>query len=451
MKINDKIYLEKLVSYYPQELDKPSKYNNYNPREFDLDEWLNKYYINYRTTGYADGTKYILDCCPFNSSHKGKDAVIMKSRSGALGFHCFHNSCADKSWKDVRLLFEPDAYEKKYQEQEQKMYRSFNRNKVKESKPIVEKESNPIFLTAKNIFNIPKVEESFVKTGITDIDKKIRGLKKGFVSVWSGLRGSAKSTVLSQITLNAVNEGNNVGFYSGELAPKNFMRWMNLQASGKANVEPGKYEGYYNVPRKIQEQIADWMEGHFWLYNNDYGNDSKAILEQLEKTIQDKKLDLLILDNLMAFDLSTLNENKWDGQKDFVWELHKMAQKYDVHIAFVAHPRKAMGYLRLDDISGSADIANAVEYAFIVHRNNYDFQRLTKQMFGWKDDNEVYLGTNIVEICKDRDGGTQDFFIPLYYEVETKRLKNHKSENIIYGWNKENDGFEQMDIETPFG
>lgn len=441
IKISDKVYLEKLVSYYPEEMDKPSKYNNYNPRQFDLDEWLNKYYINYKTTSFSDGTKYVLDCCPFDSSHKGRDAVIIKSRNGAIGFHCFHNSCSDKTWKDVRLLFEPDAYEKKWQEQEQKMYKSFNRNKVKESKPIVEKESNPIFLTAKNIFDIPKVEESFVKTGITDIDKRIRGLKKGFVSVWSGLRGSAKSTVLSQITLNAVNEGNNVGFYSGELAPKNFMRWMNLQACGKSKVEQGKYEGYYNVPRKIQEQIANWMEDHFWLYNNDYGNDSKAILEQLEKTIQEKQLDLLILDNLMAFDLSTLNENKWDGQKDFVWELHKMAQKYDVHIAFVAHPRKAMGFLRLDDISGSSDIANAVEYAFIVHRNNYDFKRLTCQMFGWKDDNEIYDGTNIIEICKDRDGGTQDYFVPLFYEVETKRLKNYKSENVIYGWDKEDDGF----------
>ena len=50
---------------------------------------------------------------------------------------------------------------------------------------------------------------------------------------------------------------------------------------------------------------------------------------------------------------------------------------------FVAHPRKSVGFLRLDDISGSADIANAVENAFIVPQNN-DFRKRSKEMFGGK-------------------------------------------------------------------
>ena len=93
-----------------------------------------------------------------------------------------------------------------------------------------------------------------------------------------------------------------------------------------------------------------------------------------------------------------------------------------------------MGFLRLDDISGSADLANAVDNAFIVHRNNNDFKRLSAQMFGWDDEDEVYEGTNVVEIAKDRDGGNQDVFIPLYYEKESKRLKNDFTENRIYSW-----------------
>ena len=50
-------------------------------------------------------------------------------------------------------------------------------------------------------------------------------------------------------------------------------------------------------------------------------------------------------------------------------------------------------------------------------------------MFGWKDDNQIYQATNVIEIAKDRDGGVMDYFIPLYYEPETKRLKNYSSEN----------------------
>ena len=62
-------------------------------------------------------------------------------------------------------------------------------------------------------------------------------------------------------------------------------------------------------------------------------------------------------------------------------------------------------------------------------------------MFGWKDDNELYRATNVIEIAKDRDGGIQDHFTPLFYEKESKRLKNYVAENKLYGWNKHDDGF----------
>ena len=71
-------------------------------------------------------------------------------------------------------------------------------------------------------------------------------------------------------------------------------------------------------------------------------------------------------------------------------------------------------------------------------------------MFQWTDSEPIYMATNVIEIAKDRDGGTQDVFIPLWYELETKRLKNYQSENVIYGWDNDN-GFEYTDEETPFG
>lgn len=448
IEVNDIKYLQKLCDLYPKE-EKPQKYNNYHPREFDLEEWMNKYGLRYRKSSYADGTKYILECCPFDSNHKGKDACIFQSKTGAIGFHCFHNSCIDKTWKDVRLLYEPDAYEKRQQEYEKRIYAKPNRQQ--EVKKIHEADGKPVFYTASDILNLPQEEESFVKTGIGMIDRKMRGWKKTYVSVISGLRASGKSSVISEVCLDCVDSGNRAGVFSGELAPKNFMRWMNLQAAGKGYVEPTQFEDYYNVRREYQEKIADWLGNNFFLYNNEYGNNFTAIMEQFEKKVEDDKLDVLILDNLMAFNISNLGENKWDAQTEFVLSLQRLAKRKNIHIAFVAHPRKAMGFLRLDDISGTGDLGNAVDNAFIVHRVNNDFIRLTKQMFGWKDDNELYQATNVIEIAKDRDGGLQDCFIPLYYERETKRLRNTVVENKIYGWNKSDDGFSSAeDLAIPF-
>lgn len=445
----DKAYLEKLAAMLPTP-EKPQKYNSYSPREFDLEEWLTKYGLRYQKSSYSDGVKYVLEQCPFDSNHKGKDACIFQSKAGAIGFHCFHNSCSDKTWRDVRILFEPDAYEKKQQEYERRIYsRQPVQQQVKVIQPV---DGKPVFYSATDILNLPVPEERFVKTGIADIDKKLRGLKKGYVSVMSGLRAAGKSSVISEMVLDGVESGNNIGVFSGELAPKNFMRWMNLQAAGKGYTEPTQFEDYYNVQRKYQEQIAVWLDKKFWLYNNEYGFDFRAVANQFKRKIEEDKLDLLILDNLMTFDISSMSDNKFEAQTKFILTLQgEIAKPYNVHILFVAHPRKAMGFLRLDDISGTADLGNAVDNAFIVHRVNSDFKRLSKQMFGWKDDNPLYEATNVIEIAKDRDNGTMDYFIPLYYEPETKRLKNSRSENKIYGWNTTNDGFlEVSQEEIPF-
>lgn len=453
VKVTDKAYLEKLAAELPQEAPKPTKYNNYNTNDFDIEDWLNKYGLRYRKADFHDGVKYVLDECPFDSSHKAPDSMVTKSASGALGFRCLHNSCANRNWRDLRLKFEPDAYE--YSDADRRIeegWRMHNRDKqIEERKP--EKKINlPVFLNAQMIYESSGSDGEYIKSGINMIDKKLKGLKKGNVSLISGLRGAAKSTFLSQIVLNCIEHGQTSVIYSGELPKKSFLRWMLMQAAGKGNTMPyTEYEGFY-CKKEVEPKIVSWMKDYMWLYNNECGNNFKEIGSFLKEQIQQVKADICIVDNLMALDLSSLDQDKYDAQAKFVWALKDIAEKTNVHVIFVAHPRKAQGFLRLDDISGSGNIANIVDNAFIVHRNNADFQRLTSQMFGWKQDNDAYSGTNVIEICKDRNEGTQDYFIPLWYEKESKRLKNYESENIVYGW--DNNGFleisEELAKELPF-
>ena len=83
--------------------------------KFDLQKFISNHNIPIKSIeNTPNGTvKYILEHCLFDESHKGKDAAIFEKTDGSLGYKCFHNSCSDKHWKDVRLLFEPDAYDKK--------------------------------------------------------------------------------------------------------------------------------------------------------------------------------------------------------------------------------------------------------------------------------------------------------------------------------------------------
>lgn len=440
LKVTDKSYLEKLAAELPQEAPKPTKYNNYNANEFDIESWLDKYGLKYRKADFNGGTKYVLDECPFDHSHRAPDSMVTRSMSGAIGFKCLHNSCQDKHWRDLRLMFEPDAYE--YSDEDRRIeegWRRHNRDKAQEESEtqLLIKPMLPKFINARMILESADNDGEYIKSGINVIDKKLKGLKKGAVSLVSGLRGAAKSTILSQITLNCIEHGQNTVIYSGELPKKSFLRWMLMQAAGKGYTRPyTEYEGYY-CDKEVSAKIAEWMNDSMWLYNNEYGNNFKEISQCIRDQIRAVKADLCIVDNLMALDLSNLDSDKYDAQAKFVWELKDIAERENVHVIFVAHPRKAQGFLRLDDISGSGNISNIVDNAFIVHRNNEDFKRLTAQMFGWKPSNDAYTGTNVIEICKDREGGTQDCFVPLWYECETKRLKNYESENIVYSWNKD--------------
>lgn len=83
--------------------------------KFDLQQFISEHNIPVKSIERAanGSVKYILEHCLFDESHKGKDAAIFQKSDGSLGYKCFHNSCSGKHWKDVRLMFEPDAYDKK--------------------------------------------------------------------------------------------------------------------------------------------------------------------------------------------------------------------------------------------------------------------------------------------------------------------------------------------------
>ena len=86
--------------------------------DFDVENWLSEHGIRVQRVNHtADGaTKFVLEECPFNNSHRAPDSMVIVQPSGAIGFRCLHNSCADHSWQDLRLMFEPDAYDREEDE-----------------------------------------------------------------------------------------------------------------------------------------------------------------------------------------------------------------------------------------------------------------------------------------------------------------------------------------------
>jgi len=443
LKTTEKIYLEKLAHEIPEEEVKPAQYNRYSPNEFDIEDWMNQHGIRYKEESDATSTKYILHECPFDSNHRGKDAMIFKLPSGAIGFKCFHNSCQGKTWQDVRRLFEPDAYEKSNEAFDKAIEEGWKRHNRERKKKEINVENGSIWETISEILSKPTPDNEYIKTHINVIDKKMHGLMKGGVSVWSGLRASAKSTILSQIALQAVNDDHTVLFYSGELTDKRFSRWLIQQAAGKQySVQYEKDGGvFWYVPDDTKKKIGSWIGNRLFVYNNSYNSVFENLINAVKDKVEANHPDLIIMDNLMTIDIMALDSNEYRAQTVVLKGLAELAKQYNVHIALVAHPRKAETFLRLKDISGTGNIANLVDSAFIVHRVNHDFIKGYLEEFCRKGTNEddvpLFNATNVIEIAKDREEGIQDEFIPLWYEVESRRIKNETTETIRFNWTDE--------------
>jgi P4 family phage/plasmid primase-like protien len=70
----------------------------------DVGRYLEHYGQEYRLQQEGSLKKYLLKSCVFDPNHKGKDAMISQDPSGLITYHCFHNSCSNKTWAGARMM-----------------------------------------------------------------------------------------------------------------------------------------------------------------------------------------------------------------------------------------------------------------------------------------------------------------------------------------------------------
>jgi hypothetical protein len=250
---------------------------------------------------------------------------------------------------------------------------------------------------------------------------------------------SGKSSWLNCITLNAIQRGFKVAMFSGELMKEKVKVWLNQVAAGREYVKKVYgYDDFYYVPKDVTAKIDAWTKGKIFLYDNKYGRNWSRLLESIRNVVEQKQINLLILDNLMTLDLDAFSGDKNDRQSSFVNSLADLAKQANIHIILVAHPRKSLTFLRREDIGGSGDITNLADNVYIIHRCNKDFEKRAPEFLGQEEVNKLTqydCFSNVVEVCKNRFVGSVDNIFGYYYEAETKRFMQSKTEHVVYGWN----------------
>lgn len=444
VKVTPNEYFEKVASYLPKP-EKRDRSNNWGANSFDLDEFIQKYNIKVRNIVTShDYTKYILEECPFNSSHRAPDSAIFKMRDGSYGFKCLHNSCSQYTFKDFRLHYDPEAYSgKDYREFQFKQ--KYYGGKFEPFQPITEtEEKGKKWMSMKDVKRVDIADLLSIPTGYHELDKKIIGLFAGELTVLSGLNASGKTSWLNCLALNVIQQGFKVGIWSGEMQDWRFQGWLNQMAAGKNYVRKKEgFENFYYTPSKVCEQIDAWVDNKLFLYNNSYGARWEQLFNDIKELVDKEGVQLVVLDNLAALCIDGYESGTYANQTKFILDVKDYAKQKNIHVILVAHPRKQNDFLRKESISGTADLTNIADNVFLIHRVGQDFQKRAGDFLG-EGKVQEYLGfSNVLEVAKNRQMGIVDHLVGMYYEMESRRLKNSIAEHIVYGWQDEPNVYEQ--------
>lgn len=243
--------------------------------------------------------------------------------------------------------------------------------------------SGAVELPAYGILDLSEVETRDLTklprtlSGFDRLDKSIGGFFAGELSVWTGKRGIGKSTILSQLLLEAIDQGHKVCAYSGELDRAQFREWAYLQAAGPEHIgyrdDPITGKRLPTVNPQVDKLISEWLHERFWLFDLERNtrHDPEAILSQFAYAKMRYNVDVFLVDNIMSVDFDYKRDADFNRiQSQFTQALATFAKRQHVHVHLVVHPRKSSsgkaGEVTADDVHGSGDITNRADNVFFL-------------------------------------------------------------------------------------
>lgn len=266
-----------------------------------------------------------------------------------------------------------------------------------------------------------------VTSGISNLDRAIGGFYLGEVSVWTGKRGEGKSTLLSQLLLEAVDQGHGVCAYSGELPAWKFKYWTLLQAAGPryllSHTDRTTGKEMREVTPTVRKAIEDWLRGRFLLYDigGNTVHDAADILRVFAYAARRYDAKVFLVDNIMTARLKTGSDRDYyRSQSEFMAQLSAFAKRHQVHVHLVAHPRKTGDKLTNDDVSGTSDITNYADNVFTLER----------------EEEEDAQQDTVLTVLKNRFFGERGRSIGLNFETTSRRFYKSGTgqPDRTYGW-----------------
>lgn len=278
-----------------------------------------------------------------------------------------------------------------------------------------------------------------VTTGLKAIDDELMRLFFGTLTIVSGQPGSGKSSLLTQLVCNSLDNDIGTWLFSGELPNGVEKSWFNYIFAGPRNITDAisrRGNPYKKISTTTLAEINKTYKGRWHIYRDDYDNVLDKLIASMTDTVRKYGARCLILDNFMCIDTET-SEEELRSQTDTIKKLIEFAKKYQVAVILVCHPRKmdAGTNVGIYDIAGTSNIVN-LAHRTIGLRRVTDAERENAAKYSEKR-RQLLKYDVIVTIVKDRMFGRQNIDVGLYYDPASRRFFGDMDEyDRRFSWDK---------------
>ena len=278
-----------------------------------------------------------------------------------------------------------------------------------------------------------------VTTGLKAIDDELMRLFFGTLTIVSGQPGSGKSSLLTQLACNSLDNDISTWLFSGELPNGVEKSWFNYIFAGPRNITDAisrRGNPYKKISTTTLAEINKTYKGRWHIYRDDYDNTLDKLIASMTDTVRKYGARCLILDNFMCIDTET-SEEELRSQTDTIKKLIEFAKKYQVAVILVCHPRKmdAGTNVGIYDIAGTSNIVN-LAHRTIGLRRVTDAERENAAKYSEKR-RQLLKYDVIVPVVKDRMFGRQNIDVGLYYDPASRRFFSDMDEyDRRFSWDK---------------
>lgn len=223
-------------------------------------------------------------------------------------------------------------------------------------------------------------------------------IRRGELTVWTGIEKSGKSTVLGYVVVCLMAQGERALIASFEVPPVKSLKKMSRQVYGgflfdpkmveriereSAGAPTDTREGAY-APRKEEmlrnyreecrtkaNATFDWMSRRLWMYNHVGIGQWRELLEDMRWARRRHGITQFVVDNFMRLGIV---KDDYAQQAEAITAFAAAAIELDCHIHMVVHQNKSEGKRAGSGESGKRSVSGAYEIIANAH-NIVEVQR----------------------------------------------------------------------------